>query len=274
LAAPSTALSNPPAEAQLTVAEEQYGQQQYRRTVDVLRDLLYPSPKLKSPDDIHRARELLGAAYWFLDEKTTAEREWQFLLLARPGLVLDKFVYPKPMRDFFEALRDTLIAQGVIRRASAIEEPKVAPTVLRVTQYVENRSRATTWMPFGVPQFDDGADGWGYWFATSQAASGLTSVGTMLAAYIVDSQARGRTDGPTADDKQLQSTLALTAVISGAVFYGLYTWGVIDANTRYKPQRIVRTETTYDNTETADIRPPQPGRTSQPPAVPRAGGSR
>ncbi len=272
LAMPSAALADPPPPKQLTDAEEQYGQQQYRRTVEILRPLLYPKPVMTSVDDIHRARELLGAAYWFLDEKNNAKQEWQLLLFARPGLVLDKFVCPKPMRDFFENLRNTLLAQGVLQRPTEVEEPKPPETVLRITHYVEKRSRALTWMPFGAPQFDSDADGWGVFFATGQGLSGLTSVGSLVALTVMQYQnKKGFTPGSS--EESTANALFLTTAISGAVFYTLYTWGVIDANTRFEPSRVVRIERSYDNTETADIRPPQPGRMDKPAAVPRAGGA-
>lgn len=276
LCAPVFAHANPPPEPPpeaspadvLAEAEAEFRQGQYRRTVDLIKPLLDPQPTLDSEDDKHRAREILGAAYWHLDEKPAAREQWTFLLLDRPGLELDQFTYPKPMRDFFDALRQTLIAQGVIKAAVAVPDPPVQPTVLRVTHYVEQRSRAITFMPFGVAQFDQDQDGWGTFFAAGQGAAALTSIGTFIGAWAVEYSARGRDGGPTDSDIGTHSSLVLSAVVSGAVFYGLYAWGVIDANVRHQPSRLVRIEEDGENTKTVDTSPPQPPARSLP------GGSR
>ena len=249
---------------QLLEAESEFRQRQYRRTVDLLRPLPFPKVQLAGASERARARELLGAAHWYLDEKDAARQQWQLLLWKRPALTLDKFLYPKPVRDDFEKLREDLIAQDYIKRAT--DEPEQPKTILRVTQYVETQSRAFTFMPFGVPQFDQGKGGWGTFFATSQGLTGIASISLMLTSY-----GMAYSDNP---GSELERTLGLAGAISGAAFYALYTWGVIDANSRYEPQRVVRIERVYQATDTADINPPQPQQLETPAPLPRAGGSR
>ncbi|MFT7624112.1 MAG: hypothetical protein ACI9WU_003298 [Myxococcota bacterium] len=247
----------PSAEDRLSEAESEYRQGQYRRTVALLKPLIYPRPTLQSVDDQHRSRELLGAAHWHLDEKDLAAREWERLLKWRPGLVLDEFTYPKPMRDFLERLRQELIAQEVIPKPDEAADPKPAPTVLRVTHYVEKRNRAIAFMPFGVPQFDQGEAGWGTFFATGQGISALGSVGSLVALTVMQWQNPTGFD-PGSSQLDTANTLMLTTIVSGAVFYGLYAWGVIDANFRHEPSKLVRVENTYEDSRTVDGRPPQP----------------
>ncbi len=69
------------------------------------------------------------------------------------------------------------------------------------------------------------------------------------------------------------SKLFLTSMVSSAVFWGLATWGVIDANVNHVPTRIVKTERTLLRERTADVRTPQPQKLGIVP-VPAAGGSR
>lgn len=253
----------------LMEAETSFRQQEYRHTVGILKPLLYPSPTLGSVDSVQRARELLGASHWHLDEMAEARQEWQFLLIARPGIALDSLVYPKPLRDYFDQLREELIRQGVISRAQAhTPQGDQPPTVLRVTQYVETRSRALTFVPFGVPQFEYGEDGWGTFFATSQGLTALASIGSYVALYALQLNTPYVAEGSS--DQALQQTMMWTALGTGVAFFALATWGVIDANARHEPTRIVRVTRTIESHETADTGPPQPIRVVP---LPAAGGS-
>ena len=235
----------------------------------LLKALLYPDPKLRDVDDKQRARELLGASYWQLSDKTNAEREFQFLLIARPGFKLDEFYYPKAMRDFLEKIRENLIRQGVIRPIKPTETENAPPSVLRVHIVEQHRSRATAFLPFGVGQFEAGKDGLGWFFLSTQATAAATSLGTAVAYVILSSQ---NPYGFNDNNHQTASSLYVTSMVSGAVFWALATWGVIDANVRHVPKSIVRTEQRFVNERTADVGPPQPNKMRLAPPV--AGGSR
>ena len=267
LLVPSGAIAEPPPAERLKEADAEFRQQRYRSAAELLRPLLYPTPQLKSPDDLVTVRELLGAAYWHLKELPKAEREWQFLLTARPAHELEEFLHPDPLEKAFEKLRRILIEQKVIAKVVPTDK-RPPPTVLRIVEIKERRSRAMTFVPFGVPQFEYGADGWGWFFATSQGLSAATSLGSFMALTLLRYQTpEGFTRG--SDEQKRDTALVLTAVISGAVFYGLATWGIIDANVRYEPEKLLsRTETEVDQ-KTVDLRAPQPQRTVQQP-----GGSR
>ena len=261
LAAPGAWAQKSP-EQELEEADAEFRQQHYRRTTDLLNPLLYPTPRLKNVDDVHQAREMLGASYWQLGELQSAEREFERLLHARPSFQLDEFYYPKPMRDFVGKLRDTLVQQGLIKVGIDAETPREAPppTVLRIDNTIVRTSRSTAFMPFGAGQFEAGKDGLGWFFLSTQAATGVASLGTFLAAYGMQWQ------NHTIDDNT--QTLYYTAMGVGAAFWALYVWSTIDANVRYEPERVVRTERTIVPNETADLRPPQPK------PAPAAGGSR
>ena len=260
----------PPSDV-LRDAEDAFRQQQYRQAEGLLRPLLYPEPSLREVDTIHHARELLGASHWHLEELELARQEFQFLLIARPALRLDPLVYPGPLRSFFEELRAHLVAQGVIEDTteSLVDtQPAPPPSIMRIDRTIERRSRALAFMPFGVPQFEYGEEGWGYFFATSQGVAALTSIGTFMAATILNYDTAGR--APTAEEESLHASLVLTSIISGAAFYGLATWGIIDANVRHEPLHVVRTTRTLETRKTADIRVPQPHTLV---TAPTAGGS-
>ena len=234
---PVTPPVDPPVEpsktpaALLEAAEADFRELQYRRAEQTLRGLLYPQSRLETPDERLRAREVLGACLWYLGEKDKSREEFQWLLLKQPGHTLDKFVYPKPLLGFFEAVRDVLVEQGLIVRVteSPGDEPK-PPTILRITQ--RETSRASAFMPFGVAQFEQDRDGWGTFFATSQTAVALANIGSYVA-YVSIYQG---------DDKDLTQALFISTITTGAVWIALTAWGIIDANVTYEPVRVVGSE--------------------------------
>jgi len=240
----------------MDAAEESFRQQHYRDTVTIVNALLYPKPMLESVEKVHRAREILGASYWQLQNFAKAEREWQFLLIARPGFQLDAFFYPKAMRDFFQNLRQTLIQQGIIGKATEVPKSKPAPRVLQITQVIERRSRATAFIPFGVGQFDNGREAWGWFFLSSETAALATSLGTSFAYQFLPTAG-----SPFTFSNNMKGTakaLYWTSLISGAVFAGLATWGIIDANISHQPTRVVSIEKKWEPVRTVDTRTPQP----------------
>lgn len=264
----STALANEdqPPEQRLNNAESEFRQHNYRRSLEVLRPLLYPRPLLSGIDDVHRARELLGASHWHLDEHDEAEKEWQYLLIQRPGLKLDVFSYPKPLRDYFDTVRSNLIAQGVISAAQELTPDKKQPeTVLRITEVYAQRNRVTAFLPFGIPQFEAGADEWGYFFATTHSISALTAISTGLAYSFMTFQ---NPRGYSVQDQPTAQAIWLTAIISGAAFVALATWGAIDGNARYEKEVLIsRTPTLERVGDSTAKRPPQPR------VAPTAGGA-
>jgi hypothetical protein len=220
-----------PPTAQLEAAEGDYRELQYRRAEQTLRKLLYGPDKLTVPDDKLRARELLGACLWYLDEKSESSREFERLLALQPGHTLDKFVYPKPLLDFFESVRTTLVEQGIIARvAEPTADKPPPPTVLRITQ--REQSRAIAFMPFGVAQFEQDRPGWGAFFAASQGAMALANIGTYAAYMAIYNSG----------DAQTTEALFISTIATGAVWIALTAWGIIDANVAYEPSRIVGTE--------------------------------
>ncbi len=217
--------------AQLETAEADFRELRCREAETKLRRLLAPPAALESPDDRLRARELLAACLWFLGEKGESRAEFVTLLVTQSGHELDKFSYPKPLLDFFGDIRQSLIASGTIK---VVVEPPPEPvrkaTVLRITE--REHSRAATFLPFGMAQFEQDRTGWGAFFATSQGLAALANIGT-YAAYVSMYQ-----DG----DPEVQQALFISTIATGAAWLALTTWGIVDANVSFEPLTIVRTE--------------------------------
>ena len=269
LLVPTCVLAQKTPEQHLEEAESLVRQQQLEQAVQELTPLLYPAPRLQHIDDVHRARELLGASYWLLKKTAKAEKEWQFLLIARPGFQLDEFLYPKKMRAFLDTVRNTLLRQGVIKSAVQTPEKQPIPTVLRVTQIIEQNNRSTAFMPFGAGQFATGNSKWGWFFMSTQTAAAVAVLASSVGMQVLPGYPYDMDSSNTAR----YNSLRLISLVSGAVFVSLYIWGVIDANVNYVLSRVVKTERTLIKERTADIGPPQPGKVEAYPA-PAAGGSR
>ncbi len=251
LGAPAHAADPPALADELEAAENDYRELQYRAVEQRLRPLLYPVPKFESPDDRLRARELLGAALWFVGEKDKAQQEFQLLLRKQSGHELDKFTYPKPLRDFFDDVRNLLVQQGDITVVVEPDPPVASPpTVIRITQ--ERQSRAVAFLPFGVAQFEQKRVGWGAFFATSQGLAALANIGAYSAYLAIY-------DG---GDRAAQEALFITTIASGAAWIGLTIWGIIDGNVAYEPTLEVVTEivpaTSLPSAELKLLKPNEP----------------
>jgi hypothetical protein len=249
----------------LDSAESALQQLQFRQAIKLLTPLVEERTlPFEAVEDEHHAYELLGAAHWYLDEFDTARLHWTALLIKRPAYELDKLVYPKPMRDGFQRTRTQLLKQGIIQEVpQAVPDTESPPTILRITEYKQLNSRAMTFMPFGLAQYDQGADSWGTFFATSQGAAALTHIASGITMWTLSYQGK-------LNDGNYDALLG-TVVGSLATWTVLTVWGIIDANVRHQPERIVRIERTIQTQEAADIRTPQPQRMKP---APTAGGSR
>ena len=256
---------SPTALAVLEQAESDLQQLQFRQAIKALTPLVEQrTMPFVAVEDEHHAYELLGAAHWYLDEFDAARLHWTSLLIKRPAFELDRLLYPKPMRATFEKLRKQLLRQGIIQEAvEATPDAEQPPSILRITEYKQVNSRAMTLMPFGLAQFDQGEDSWGTFFATAQSLAALTHIASGITMWTMSYQ--GSLDSSNYD------ALLGTVVGSLATWTVLTVWGIIDANVRHEPERIVRIERTIQSQETADNRPPQPQRAKPAPA---AGGSR
>ena len=255
----------PSARLILDQAESALQQLQFRQAIKLLTPLVEERAiPFDGVEDEHHAYELLGAAHWYLDEFGAARLHWTSLLIKRPAFELDRLVYPKPMRAAFQTIRQQLLRQGIIQEVQDIDpNPTQPPTILRITEYKQVNSRAMTLMPFGLAQFDQGAEGWGTFFATSQGAAALTHIASGITMWTMSY------NGKLTD--QNYDILLGTVVGSLATWTVLTVWGIIDANVRHQPERIVKIERTIQTQEAADLRTPQPQRAKPAPA---AGGSR
>lgn len=181
----------------LNEADEAFRYQDYERTIALLRPLL-DSGHIQDPGELRRAREHLGASYWFADAKDAARLVFSLLLKDRPDYRLDPLYYPPELIRFFEDEKQRLTDAGLIGDTGP-------DTVLRgprrtlVTTVTERRLPAIAYlMPFGVGQFANGDRSKGAAVAVLQGIGLALNVGTWLG---VEALKRGKTNSIAAADE-------------------------------------------------------------------------
>ncbi|MCG3171932.1 MAG: hypothetical protein GMKNLPBB_00073 [Myxococcota bacterium] len=159
-----------------------YDAGQYKSAVGALENLLQ-SGSLADPARIKEALELLGAAYFYLDDREAAREPFTRLLIQNPDHELDPVRYPPPMRAFYARIReekkaelDSLIEerkrQDEIKRKML--EAERARQAERRKVYIDRVYRenlyALNFFPFGVGQFQNQQPAKGWIFLSIQTA--------------------------------------------------------------------------------------------------------
>lgn len=236
-----------------------FGRAEYQRAIEVLHPLLYPEVLLDSEGEVVQARRMLGVAYLFENKPDEARREFRKLLELRPDYRFDPLLDPQRVVDFFNGVlkeEAATIAEMEKRRRErdkkrAEEDAIIAarhrapPTIVRY----ERHSFAVNFIPFGAGQFQNGQRRKGWLFFGAEAVLGAVSVGafaTNLGLYglapqrkCLDEQPMGVACPPGSIDhsQEDRSNMLLgVQVVSGALFFAVAIWGVIDAIHHHQPE--------------------------------------
>lgn len=226
---------------QYRLAESAFQYQDYQKTVNLMRPLLYPSLKLVDRQVQLKAREYLGTASWWLDDKGSFNQEMTWYLIMEPGAELDPFFYPPEMVKDFQDLKLQLLDMNVIKPADSSPE-NVDPGEAGQVQIVEKlrieRSPVVAFVPFGVGQFVNDQPGKGAFFLTSEAVCLAANIGS----WLFMSRSGGGGDLRTAAIGTMYGSFGLLLVLA--------TWGVVDARLNFRE---------FEIREERTIGPLQPG---------------
>jgi len=233
-----------------------FGRAEYARAIEILRPLLYPEVLLDSEGEVVQARRMLGVAYLFENKPDDARREFHKLLELRPDYRFDPLLDPQRVVDFFNGVlkeEEAMIAEIERRRRTHIRPPeppghRLPPIVLRY----ERHSFAVNFVPFGAGQFQNGQRRKGWLFLGAEAVLGAVSVGAFaanLGMYGLTPhrkcnvpQPMGIECPPSAIDHSEEDTsraLVGVSVASGALFWAVAIWGVIDALYYHQPEVLM-----------------------------------
>jgi len=264
------ALATP--EADVKRARDRYEFGAYGDAAFAARDLLARNPSLPDPVAIEAWR-ILGLAEYQLGDKPAARQAFIHLLSIDPDQVLDPFLVPPPIVEFFDKVRaeaepelaplreqkrrlqeQERLADEARRRLLAEEEARSGPPskVILVQEHIY----MLNFLPFGVGQFQNGDTTKGIVVAVSQVVFAAVNIGAIFAhnAIAQDSSRRcsvstttNCSNPPIPDsDRQLLSNIDTVKYVSAGLFWAMYVYGVADALVHYVPR--IETELTPGKT--------------------------
>lgn len=232
---------------------------EFARAVEIVRPLLYPDTRFQSEKLIIQARRILGVSYLFEKQQDEATTEFRKLLQLNPDYRFDPLLDPPEVVDFFNNVRKEYsgelaqleakrkqIESARQREREECDKVRSGPTI--VEKRVGRNSFAVNFIPFGAGQFQNGQRGKGWAFLGAESLLAAVSLGafaTNLALYGFRPVRGCRYDmGDTAcpadaidyTDENRSRWLLRTQVASGAMFFGVVAWGIVDAIYHHQPE--------------------------------------
>lgn len=202
--------------------------------------LLYPRPLIKDRTKLLKAREYLGACYFWLHRYKQMEEEFTALLVKEPRYKLDPFYYPVPLLERFNALRVRLQSLGILPnpQKNHKKKPKVLKkrpsTCKTVQKLVIKHSKALSFVPFGVGQFANGRPKKAAAFLSSQ----VIGLGLNIGAFIGIEAMRGNDGMFSAAGAHKARILRYVQYAGLGIFVVSAVWGVLDALHDFKKQEV------------------------------------
>lgn len=230
----------------------------YQEAIRLFTALLNPL-KLREENQLVEARQLLGISHYFVRNYFAAQEEFERLLYLRPRHELDALLFPPPVIDFFEKVRER-IKDKLGKLHPELQKAPASATLL--VRHVERRPWVLNLVPFGVGQLQNRRVGKAIFFAAAQLATLTTNLITYGLA-----EARRLPDGRfNAGDESFVRGLRTTQIASLATFGALVIAGIVDGFVDWQPE-VVREERLPLPGSSPAPRPPA----SPSPAAPRKG---
>jgi hypothetical protein len=252
----TSAWANPSRNAKLSLDQGRtaYDRGDYRRAIDTIHPLLYPSIELGTEDEVVTAHRLLALSYFFVNKQKEAEDEVTSLLALRPSYQLDPIVDPPVAVRFFDDVRrrqaeriDAIKKreQEETERTRKEEERRSTEAHARaqrvyVDRVVERHSRLIALLPFGAGQAQNGQPKKAIAFGVTQAILGAASLAAYLAIeyqYPVNPSTLHR-QFPASEANTATALISLQ-LAAGAAFWATVAWGILDAQLLFK-REVVR----------------------------------
>ncbi|MBW2733815.1 MAG: hypothetical protein JRH20_15615 [Deltaproteobacteria bacterium] len=233
-------------------ATTSYERGAYKRVITLLRPLLYPKNRLSARKMQLQAHKMLGVSYVFEKNHLAAEQSFIAILAQVPKFRLDPLVDPPAAVKVFEAVRirsnDMLRkieeAQRAEERRQRDEQKERERELKELRQAAKRGSqvlertieRHPYWLnfiPFGVGQFQNGHRVKGAIVLSAQIATAVASLGMALGYRIRFPDGRY-----SPEEKSTVDTLRTGQMLSGAVFWALVVYGVLDAINYHQPEHV------------------------------------
>jgi hypothetical protein len=208
-----------------TEAENTFRFQDYKTAADALYALLYPDVLLDNPDMVLKAREYLGASYFWLGDERRMEEEFTALLVQAPAYQLDPFYYPASLIEKFEQLKGKLKAMHIIEPDKAkVEKTKEQPCLMAKETKVL-RPLGIAFIPFGVGQFYNKQKLKGSLVLVFE----VLTLGGNIASFVAQERLKGADGFYSPEDASLAKKLRIAQFASLGAFVALVIYGTVDA---------------------------------------------
>ncbi|MCX7807446.1 MAG: hypothetical protein N2515_02450 [Deltaproteobacteria bacterium] len=212
-------------------------------------------PRLSSQPLILEARKYLAASYVFLGREALAAAQFERLLTEEPTYELDPAAFPSDVVRLFEGVRARLLErkraeelrrtlEAEIERLRA-EKAKLEAALSEERSVIVPRARWVAWLPFGIGQFENGNDGWGWFFFVGELLS-TAFLGASLAlhhAYLAELEDLERHGRDLERIEQVNGALRVLQVVnwsSAGIFGSLVIAGIVEANLSFSEHRVMR----------------------------------
>lgn len=222
----------------LAKGRDAYKAKDWESAAKNLNYILEPVPQLANTADLAEAYTLYGVSLYELGHRDRAKVQFEAVLALQPDKVLDSPIYSEGARRLFDEVREDLAARA--RREAElrkIEEEKERLRKFRESLVVyETHSYGQNFLPFGAGQFQNKHRRKGAVLAAGQVLTGGASLGIFL--YLASTYGFSNNNVPRDDGPRVRRLQQLE-IASGAAFFGLWAYGVIDALIHYQPRRRV-----------------------------------
>lgn len=239
--APGRAAATPTEE--LARARAQFERGEYKLAAGLLEPLLYPPdnapPLLQAEEDLKEAHYLLGVSYFFLKRLAESGNELAALLYLDPDHKLDPVIELPAVYAHFESVRKRLARDlEDLRRKKEEEAARRRTEGVIVERTVTHRNPFWNFVPLGAPQAQLGRKGWSRFFLVTQGLLG----GASLALFSYQGFKYGfiSPSAPPAEDIDTLQTIQAFQIGTGAAFFAVYAWGVVDAYAHDAPKVTTR----------------------------------
>jgi tetratricopeptide (TPR) repeat protein len=217
---------------ELQAARESFLPGDYKAAIGKFTALLYPTSRLAKASSIAEAHLLLGVSFFETGEREGASREFEEALFLDESLSLDADLFSAEAVRFFDEKKaelkgkaeDSAEKERLARREQALNRALQNMVVLEKRRYWVN------FMPFGAGQFQNGERNKGFAFFVGEAVLGGTSVG-LWSYQVIKYGFRGKVPR---DEVDTVNTLQVMQIGSGALFYALMAWGIVDSLSHYE----------------------------------------
>lgn len=217
---------------ELQEAREAFLAGQFERSIGKLTALLYPSPRLAEASSLAEAHLLLGVSFFETKHPESAEREFEEALFHDGNLALPANVFSVEVIRFFDAFKAELDrkAEAAAENERLARKQQALNRAFQNLVVFEKRRYWVNFMPFGAGQFQNEQKKKGLAFFVGEVLSGGATVG-IWGYQVIRYGYRGKVPR---DEVDTVKKLQILQIGSGAVFYALVAWGIVDSLSNYE----------------------------------------